>query len=194
MTGPEEFTVLHSNVREFISRVAELSARLQLKTWADKASQQCALRATNSTSRYDRADGRQGGGVAVFALEKLAHKDTHLGDSTVAERSWVNVHSDHGSYVGAGTDRPNLERIFHSQAHAAKDEASVVLGDILTSIVGGGCLTKRPRSAQEQPNPDTQKQKLLILSRLALKHDLEIRKLEARRTFDAGEQRGHGTS
>ena len=36
-------------------------------------------------SRYDRADGRQGGGVAVFALEKLAHKVTHLGDSTVAE-------------------------------------------------------------------------------------------------------------
>ena len=50
-------------------------------------------------SRHDRTDGRQGGGVAVFALEKLAHKVTHLGDSTVAEHSWVIVHSDHGPYV-----------------------------------------------------------------------------------------------
>ena len=33
---------------------------------------------------------------------------------------------------------------------------------------------KRPRGAQGQPNPDTQKQMLLILSRPALKHDLEI--------------------
>ena len=45
--GPEEFTVLHSNDRGFISRVAELSARLRLmkskpsvlcsiETWTDK--------------------------------------------------------------------------------------------------------------------------------------------------------------
>ena len=38
---------------------------------------------------------------------------------------------------------------------------------------------KRSRGAQGQPNPDTQKQMLLILSRLALKHDLEIRELQA---------------
>ena len=38
---------------------------------------------------------------------------------------------------------------------------------------------KRSRGAQEQPNPDTQKQMLLTLSRLALKHDLEIRELQA---------------
>ena len=39
--------------------------------------------------------------------------------------------------------------------------------------------TKRPRGAQGQPNPDTQKQMLLSLSRLALNHDLEIRELQA---------------
>ena len=39
--------------------------------------------------------------------------------------------------------------------------------------------TKRPRGTQGQPNPDTQKQMLLILSRLAFKHDLEIRELQA---------------
>ena len=38
---------------------------------------------------------------------------------------------------------------------------------------------KSPRGAQGQPNPETQKQMLQILSRLALKHDLEIRELQA---------------
>ena len=39
--------------------------------------------------------------------------------------------------------------------------------------------TKRPRGAQGQRNPDTQRQIQLILSRLILKHDLEIRELQA---------------
>ena len=51
-------------------------------------------------SRRDRADGRLGGGgVAVFALERLARRVTLLENSQVAERSWVTIHSDHGPYV-----------------------------------------------------------------------------------------------
>ena len=38
-------------------------------------------------SQRDRDDGRLGGGVAVFALEKLAHRVTFLENSQVAERS-----------------------------------------------------------------------------------------------------------
>ena len=49
------------------------------ETWADTG--------YKLISRHDRADGRQGGGVAVFALENLAHK------------------------VIAGTDLPHLERL-----------------------------------------------------------------------------------
>ena len=104
MIGPEEFTVLHSNVRGFISRVAELSARLRLmkskpsvlcltETLADKGFPTVRIEGYKLISRHDRADGRQGGGVVVFALENLAHKVTHLGDSTVAERSWVIFHT-----------------------------------------------------------------------------------------------------
>ena len=62
-------------------------------------------------SWHDRADGRQGGGVAVFALKNVAHKVTHLGGSSVEERSWVVVHSDRGpDVIDAGTDLPHLER------------------------------------------------------------------------------------
>ena len=98
--GHEEFTNLHSNVRGFISRVAELSARLRLmeskpsvlwltETWADKGLPSLRIEGYTLISRRDRDDGRLGGGVAVFALEKLAHRLTLLENSQVAERSWV---------------------------------------------------------------------------------------------------------
>ena len=45
-------------------------------------------------SRHDRADGRQGGGVTVFALERHAHWVTLLENSKFAERSWVIFLSD----------------------------------------------------------------------------------------------------
>ena len=85
--GHEEFTILHYNVRGFISRVAELSARLRLmeskpsvlcltETWADKGLPSLRIEGYTLISRRDRDDGRLGGGVAVFALEKLAHRVT----------------------------------------------------------------------------------------------------------------------
>ena len=85
--GHEEFTILHSNVRAFISRVAELSARLRLmeskpsvlcltETWADKGLPSLRIEGYTLISRRDRDDGRLGGGVAVFSLEKLAHRVT----------------------------------------------------------------------------------------------------------------------
>ena len=91
-TAEEEFTVLHSHVRGFIPRVAELSARLRLMV--TKPSVLCltetsADKGYTPISRHDRADGRQGGGVAVFAMVRLAHRVTLLKNSQVAERSWV---------------------------------------------------------------------------------------------------------
>ena len=89
-------------------------------------------------SRHDRTDGRQGGGVVVFALENLAHKVTHLGDSTVAEHSWVIVHSDHGPYMIGCWYRPPAPGEIESirslkeevQTHASRAVESVVLGDL----------------------------------------------------------------
>ena len=66
------------------------------ETWADKGPPTMRIECFSLISQYDRADGREGGGVAVFALDKLAYKVTHLGDSTVAG---VIVRSDHGPNV-----------------------------------------------------------------------------------------------
>ena len=145
--GHEEFTILHSNVRGFISRVAELSARLRLMesrpsvlclTWADKGLPSLRIEGYTLISRRDRDDGRLGGGLAVFALEKLAHRVTLLENSQVAERSWVIFHSDHGPYVIGCWYRPPAPgevdsiRSFKEEAqlHATNAVGCVLLGDL----------------------------------------------------------------
>ena len=57
--------------------------------------------------------------------------------------------------------------------------AELGLDAVVRNAGGEATKTKRPRGTQGQPNPDTQKQMLLILSRVALKHDLEIREVQA---------------
>ena len=148
-TGHEEFTILHSNVRGFISRVAELSARLRLmeskpsvlcltETWADKGLPSLRIEGYTLISGRDRDDGRLGGGVAVLALEKLAHRVTHLENSQIAERSWVIIHSDHGPCVIGCWYRPPAPGYFDSirsfkeeaQLHATNAVGCVLLGDL----------------------------------------------------------------
>ena len=147
--GHEEFTILHSNVRGFISPVAELSARMRLieskpsvlrltETWADKGLPSLRIEGHTLISRRDRDDGRLGGGVAVFALEKLAPRITLLENSQVAERSWVIFHSDHGPYViGCWYRSPapgevDAIRSFKEEAqlHATNAVGCVQLGDL----------------------------------------------------------------
>ena len=146
--GHEEFTILHSDVRGFISRVAELSARLRLmvskpsvlcltETRADKGLPSMRTEGYTLISRRDRDDGRLGGGVGVFALEKLAHRVTLLENSQVVERSWVIIHSDHGPYVIGCWYRPpapgEVDSIRSSkeeaQLHATNAVGCVLLGD-----------------------------------------------------------------
>ena len=146
--GHEEFTILYSNVRGFISRVAELSARFRLmvskpsvlcltETWDDKGLPSMRIEGYTLISRRDRADGRLGG-VAVFALERLAHRVTLLENSQVAERSWVIFHSDHGPYVIGCWYRPPAPgevdsiRSFkeEAQSHATNAVGCVLLGDL----------------------------------------------------------------
>ena len=82
--------------------VAELSARFRLmvskpsvlcltETWADKGFPSMRIEGCTLISRRDRADGRQGGGVAVFALSdlligsplRIPRLRTQLGDETL---------------------------------------------------------------------------------------------------------------
>ena len=133
-------------MREVISRVAELSARLRLmeckpsvlcltETWADKGLPTMRIEDYTLKSGHDRADSRQGGGVAVLALERLAHRVTFLGNSPVAERSWG---SDHGPYVIGCWYRPPAPGEVDTirslkeevQSHAANAVGCVVLGDL----------------------------------------------------------------
>ena len=89
-------------------------------------------------SRRDRADGRLGGGVAVFALERLAHRVTFLENSQVAVRSCLIIHSDHGPYVIGCWYRPPAPgevdsiRSFKEEAqlHATNAVGCVLLGDL----------------------------------------------------------------
>ena len=100
----EKFTILHSNVRGFISRVAELSARLLLmerkpsvlcrtETWADKGLP--TMRKMRATLLYPGMTVQTADWEAewLFALERLAHRVTLLENSLVAERSWVILHT-----------------------------------------------------------------------------------------------------
>ena len=96
--GHEGFTILHSNVRKVILRVAELSARLQrmesnpsvlclTENVGGQSLPTMRVEGYTPVSRHDRPDGRQGGGVAVFALERLDYRVTVLENPQVAERS-----------------------------------------------------------------------------------------------------------
>ena len=107
------------------------------ETWADKGLPSLRTEGYTLISRRDRDDGRLGGGVAVFALEKLAHRVTLLENSQVAERSWVIIHSDHGPYVIGCWYRPpapgEVDSIRSSkeeaQLHATNAVGCVLLGD-----------------------------------------------------------------
>ena len=86
------------------------------ETWADKGLPSLRTEGYTLISLRDRDDGRLGGGVVVFALEKLAHRVTLL------ERSWVIMHSDHGPYVIGCLYRPPAPSEVDS-IHSFKEEA-----------------------------------------------------------------------
>ena len=141
-------------MRGFISGVARLSARLRLmeckqsvlcltETWADKGLPTMRLEGYTLMFWHDCADGRQGGGVLVFALKRLAHRVTLLGNSQVPERSWAIIHTVHGPHVIGCWYRPpapgevdtvrSLKK--EGQLHAANAGVCVVLGEINDDVV-----------------------------------------------------------
>ena len=57
-------------------------------------------------SRRDRDDGRDGGGIALFGLDRVASQVVLLEHSADAERSWHAVHSDIGPVLCCVWYRP----------------------------------------------------------------------------------------
>ena len=110
---PEPFTetsltLLHANVCGFHSKSAFLQQYLQeLKfpslvvlneTFLNKATIQPQLHGYTLVGRRDRGE-QPGGGVILFALDSVALNVVHLSSSTVAERMWFLLHTNHGPFV-----------------------------------------------------------------------------------------------
>ena len=120
----EEFTIMHWNVR-----VTE--------TWADKCLPTMRVQGYTLKSWHDCAEGGQGGGVAVFALERLAHRVTLL-EFPGCRAQLGDIHLDHRPYVIGCWYRPpapveiDTMRSFKTEGllHAANAVGCVVLGDL----------------------------------------------------------------
>ena len=101
-----KITLLHVNIRGFISHSAELEVHLAMcgmpnfvgitETWLKDSIEHISLAGYTLVSRKDRSDGRQGGGIALFALNLVAAQIVHVADSTNHERSWHVLHTDVG--------------------------------------------------------------------------------------------------
>ena len=100
------FSLIHMNIRGFISHRQELEVYLALlnfpalvgitETFLDQSVANPSLHGYSLVSRLDRRDGRSHGGIALFARDNLASFVVHNGDSETDERSWYSLHGDLG--------------------------------------------------------------------------------------------------
>ena len=116
------FTMMHANIRGFISHRAELEASISLlpampsivclnETFLDKSVLSIALSGYVLLSRRD--GDCNGGGIAIFIHDSLASSAVLAEHSEKAERSWIYVHTDHGPVlVGVWYRPPNKDAYF----------------------------------------------------------------------------------
>ena len=89
-------------------------------------------------SRRDRSDGRQGGGIAAFALTSIAERISLVQSSDDAERFWLMAHTDQGPYLVGVWYRPpdpgecGTIATFKTEYAALETTSlgSIVLGDV----------------------------------------------------------------
>ena len=79
------------------------------ETWLDSSVKSIALEGYVLVGRRDRRDGRECGGVAVFAATGVSDSVTLLKDSESSERLWVLVHSNLGPYLIGVWYRPPVQ-------------------------------------------------------------------------------------
>ena len=75
------------------------------ETWLNSSIEHFQINKYTCISRYDRQDGRIGGGVALYAKDSCKYI-VHASDSEVAERSWHFLHSDQGIVLIGNCYRP----------------------------------------------------------------------------------------
>ena len=108
------FTFLNANVRAIRRKSAEITRMIErcdhptfvvfTETWLDKSLEEFRLPGYVEVSRRDR--GSRSGGVMVFAKVGFEHAIVHVGDSSVAERSWHIIHSNRGPILFGAWYRP----------------------------------------------------------------------------------------
>ena len=141
-------SMLHVNMRGYISHIAEVTAMIRLmdskpflvslnETFLTRAIEHVELEGYQVLCRHDRS-GQWGGGVLVFVLDEFFERVTLVEQSTAAERIWAVVHSDQGPILVCCWYRPpapgditTLES-FENEWIGLRDDVlgTVVLGDL----------------------------------------------------------------
>ena len=117
LTNNCSFIIFHVNIRGFLSKAAELQARILMmpvrpsiicltETWLSPSTARAALVGYSVVVRRDRDDGRNGGGVIIFAIDSLINNVVPIYVSIVAERVWCLIHSDTGPFLVCAWYRP----------------------------------------------------------------------------------------
>jgi hypothetical protein len=144
-----KLSIFHINIRSLSGHLAELTARINLlpelptlicinETWLDKSIENIALAGYNVVGRHDRQDGRQGGGVILFARDCYANNVTLIEKSGDAERLWATIHSDLGPYLLCVWYRPPIPgetrtiESFRDELYKHRPDVigTIVIGDI----------------------------------------------------------------
>ena len=114
--GDDQLSVLHINLRGYVSHIAEVTALLRSmprtptlvvfnETFLTKAIPDVQLEGYTLLARRDRVD-QWGGGVAVFVLAEHFANASVVEISEAAERIWTVIHTDRGPYLVSSWYRP----------------------------------------------------------------------------------------
>ena len=143
------FSILHVNIRGWLSHSSELEVRLTLleqlpsiicvnETKLVKSLTSISLTGYTLVSRRDFGNEQHAGGVAVFALDEFADHCVFLEHSPSAERSWHLLHSTLGPILlSAWYRRPDpgeIDTIISFEAEWAQLHSqaigSIIIGDL----------------------------------------------------------------
>ena len=136
------------NIRGVKTHLAELDGRLRCmperpllvaltETWLDASTGAVCLTGYSLISWRDRGDGRQGGGVALFAASAFADNVVFIAHSDGYERSWHILHTSVGPLSFCVWYRPPAEElngiwtfVREFTTHNETTVGSVIVGDL----------------------------------------------------------------
>ena len=138
-------SILHLNIRGFLSHKSELEARIRLmpslptliclnETFLDKSLDNIVLNGYSLISRRDRQDDSGWGGICCFALTDFASNIVCISTSSEAERQWHVLHISCKSFLLVNQYRlPHHSEI--SSIDSLEDELSIFSLDVFGIIM-----------------------------------------------------------